>query len=92
MIGFYFYSENGSSGLLQSKISQEVAGQVWIDADWLYICTPAFQHNFVPNKKGYVGMAVVWLTVPTLLLKLINVAVLIGTNVGSVSQTTAIFT
>ena len=30
--------------------------------------------KFVPNKNGYVGMAVVWLTVPTLLPKSLNVA------------------
>ena len=31
----------------------------------------------IPNKfVGYVGMAVVWLTVPTLLPKLLNVALL----------------
>ena len=32
--------------------------------------------KFVPNKSGYVGMTVVWLTVPTLLLKSFSMAML----------------
>ena len=31
----------------------------------------AFHKKFVPNKNCYVGMAVIWLTVPTLLPKLL---------------------
>ena len=51
---------------------------------------PTFQ-KFVPNKNCYVGMAVIWLTVLTLLPKLLNVAMLTDRhNVGTVSQTTTI--